>query len=124
MLPTAYRRKSALAESESRYRTLFNSIDEGFCIIEAIPAADGKPGDYRYIAANPALKAQSGVTVNVGHDTIRGLLSTEAQSWIDVFDEILRTGQPVRGERGLLTQGGCWIFIRSGWKTRRNAASA
>jgi signal transduction histidine kinase/FixJ family two-component response regulator len=97
--------QSALLESESRYRTLFNSIDEGFCIIEAVPAVDGKPGDYRYIAANPALKAQSGVTVNVGHDTIRGLLSTEAQSWIDVFDEILRTGEPVRGERGLVTQG-------------------
>jgi signal transduction histidine kinase/CheY-like chemotaxis protein len=97
--------QSALVESESRYRTLFNSIDEGFCIIEAIPAVAGKPGDYRYIAANPALRTQSGVTVNVGHDTIRGLLSTEAQSWIDVFDEILRTGEPVRGERGLLTQG-------------------
>jgi len=95
----------ALLESESRYRTLFNSIDEGFCIIEAIPPSDGKPGDYRYIAANPALKVQSGVTVNVGQDTIRGLLSTEAQSWIDVFDEILRTGESVRGERGLLTQG-------------------
>jgi signal transduction histidine kinase/CheY-like chemotaxis protein len=97
--------QTALLDSESRYRTLFNSIDEGFCIIEAISPTDGKPGDYRYIAANPALKAQSGVTVNVGHDTIRGLLSTEAQSWIDVFDEILRTGEPVRGERGLLTQG-------------------
>jgi PAS domain S-box-containing protein len=97
--------QAALLESESRYRTLFNSIDEGFCIVEAIPPADGNPGDYRYIAANPALKAQSGITVNVGHDTIRGLLSTEAQSWIDVFDEILRTGKPVRGERGLLTQG-------------------
>jgi len=97
--------QSALFESESRYRTLFNSIDEGFCIIEAIPPADGKPGDYLYIAANPALKVQSGVTVNVGHDTIRGVLSTEAQSWIDVFDEILRTGESVRGERGLLTQG-------------------
>jgi signal transduction histidine kinase/FixJ family two-component response regulator len=95
----------ALLESESRYRTLFNSIDEGFCIIEAIPALNGNPSDYRYIAANPALKMQSGVTVNVGHDTIRGLLSTEAQSWIDMFDEILRTGKPVRGERGLLTQG-------------------
>ncbi len=45
------------------------------------------------------------MTVKVGHDTIRGLLWTEAQSWIDVFDEILRTGEPLRGERGLLTQG-------------------
>ncbi len=97
--------QSALRESESRFRTLFNSIDEGFCIIEAIPATDDSPGDYRYIAANPALKIQSGITINVGHDTIRGVLPTEAQSWIDVFDEILRTGEPVRGERGLLTQG-------------------
>lgn len=97
--------QAALLESETRYRTLFDSIDEGFCIIEAIPVADDEPGDYRYIAANPALKAQSGVTVNVGHDTIRGVLSTEAQSWIDVFDEIRRTGKPIRGERGLLTQG-------------------
>jgi signal transduction histidine kinase/DNA-binding NarL/FixJ family response regulator len=95
----------ALRDSEARYRTLFDSIDEGFCIIEAIPAKDGAPRDYRYVAANPALKTQSGVTVNVGKDTIRGLLSIEAQSWIDVFDEILRTGEPVRGERGLVTQG-------------------
>jgi signal transduction histidine kinase len=97
--------QAALRDSEVRYRTLFDSIDEGFCIIEAVPSENGSPGDYRYIAANPALKAQSGVTVNVGKDTIRGLLSTEAQSWIDVFDEIIRTGEPVRGERGLLTQG-------------------
>ncbi len=96
--------QQALATSEARYRTLFNSIDEGFCIIEKISGNDGV-GDYLYIAANPALKPQSGITVNVGKDTIRGLLGTEAQSWIDVFDGILRTGEPVRGERGLLTQG-------------------
>jgi signal transduction histidine kinase/CheY-like chemotaxis protein len=97
--------QAALRESETRYRTLFDSIDEGFCIIEAIPPQDGNPGDYRYIAANPALKTQSGVTVKVGEDTIRSVLSVEAQSWIDIFDGILRTGEPVRFERGLLTQG-------------------
>ena len=97
--------QAALRESETRYRTLFDSIDEGFCILEAIPPQNGNPGDYRYIAANPALKSQSGVTVKAGEDTIRSVLSTEAQSWIDVFDEILRTGEPLRFERGLLTQG-------------------
>jgi PAS domain S-box-containing protein len=97
--------QAALRDSEARYRTLFNSIDEGFCIVEAVPRENGNPGDYRYIAANPAVKEQSGIAVDVGKDTIRGLLSTEAQSWIDVFDEIIRTGEPVRGERGLLSQG-------------------
>ncbi len=96
--------QSALLESEARYRTLFNSIDEGFCILESISGVDGK-SDYRYIAANPALKVQSGLTVNVGQDTIRGVLSTDAQPWIDIFDKILQTGEPLRGERGLLKQG-------------------
>ena len=34
------RAETALADSEQRYRTLFNSIDEGFCIIEFF---DGPP---------------------------------------------------------------------------------
>jgi len=99
-----YQAQAALRLSEARYRTLFDSIDEGFCIVEAIPANGDTPGDFRYIAVNPAVESQSGVPAKVG-DTIRGLLGTEAQSWIDVFDTILRTGEPVRGERGLISQG-------------------
>jgi signal transduction histidine kinase/DNA-binding NarL/FixJ family response regulator len=96
--------QGALRESEERYRTLFDSIDEGFCIIEAIPANGDTLADFRYIAVNPALEAQSGVPARVG-DTIRAVIPTEAQTWIDVFDNILRTGIPIRGERGLLSQG-------------------
>jgi len=97
--------QAALRDSEARYRTLFDSIDEGFCIIEAMPSPDGSIADYRYIAANPALKTQSGVSVKVGEDTVRGLLGAEAQSWIDAFEEIRRTGEPLRGERNLVGQG-------------------
>jgi signal transduction histidine kinase/CheY-like chemotaxis protein len=97
--------QAALRESETRYRTLFNSIDEGFCILEAMGGPDDGVSDYRYIAANPALKVQSGIAVNVGHDTVRGLLGGEAQSWIDAFEEIRRSGEPLRAERNLVTQG-------------------
>jgi signal transduction histidine kinase/predicted nuclease of predicted toxin-antitoxin system len=96
--------QAALRQSETRYRTLFNSIDEGFCIVEAIPESGGSARDYRYIAVNPVVEAQSGIPAKVG-DTLRGLLGIEAESWIDVFDQILRTGAPLRGERGLLAQG-------------------
>jgi signal transduction histidine kinase len=96
--------QAALRESESRYRTLFDSIDEGFCIIEAIPGPTGAPQDFRYIAVNPALKIQSGIPAKVG-DTIRGVIPIEAEAWIDVFAKILRTGEPLRGERGLITEG-------------------
>lgn len=98
------RAQAALRESEERYRTLFESIDEGFCILEAIPASGETPTDFRYIAVNPALEVQSGVPAKVG-DTIRDVIPAEAQTWIDLFDNILRTGDPVRGERGLLSQG-------------------
>jgi len=37
-----------LCASEERYRTLFESIDEGFCIVEVI-FEDGKPVDYRFL---------------------------------------------------------------------------
>ena len=98
--------QSALLESESRYRTLFNSIDEGFCIIEAIPAADGKPARLPLYRRQPGFEGPKRHIPSMS-DTIPSevFFPTEAQSWIDVFDEILRTGEPVRGERGLLTQG-------------------
>ncbi|MEO8662748.1 MAG: ATP-binding protein [Bryobacteraceae bacterium] len=96
--------QAALRESEERYRTLFDSIDEGFCVVEAIPASGESAADFRYIAVNPAVETQSGVPAKVG-DTIRGVIPTEAESWIDAFDNIVRTGEPARGERGLLSQG-------------------
>ena len=38
--------EEALAESEERYRTLFESIDEGFCIIEFFDGPHGPLSDY------------------------------------------------------------------------------
>jgi PAS domain-containing protein len=47
-------REAALPESEERYRTLFESIDEGFCIIEKVERGTDGLVDFRYVAANPA----------------------------------------------------------------------
>ena len=43
-----------LEESDAKYRTLFDSIDQGFCIIEMIFDAGGKPVDYRFLEVNRA----------------------------------------------------------------------
>ena len=45
-------RTAALRESEERYRTLFDSIDEGFCIIEMIFDEQEKPVDYRFLGGS------------------------------------------------------------------------
>ncbi|UWG95341.1 ATP-binding protein [Dehalobacter sp. DCM] len=48
--------KDILRESEEKYRTLFNSIDDGFCIIEVIFDNQGIPEDIRYLETNPAFE--------------------------------------------------------------------
>ena len=47
-----------LRRSEERYRTLFESMDEGFCIVEMMFDADGRPVDYRFVEINPAFENQ------------------------------------------------------------------
>jgi two-component system, chemotaxis family, CheB/CheR fusion protein len=96
--------EEALRDSEERYRTLFGSIDEGFCIIEKVEGPLDAPLDFRYVEANPAFAAQSGVNGVIGK-TIRQAFPGEPEEWFQTYDLVLRTGQPMRFERGLVTQG-------------------
>lgn len=92
----------ALRRSELLYRTLFEGIDEGFCIIEKIETAAAEPSDFLYIVANPAFSVHTGVREVVGK-TIRTAFPAEAQAWFDTFDTVLRTGEAIRFERSLET---------------------
>lgn len=93
-----------LRESEARYRTLFEAIDEGFCIIEQIQAEPGRGSDFRYVEANPAFKRQSGLMDVVGK-TIRQILPGECEDWIATYDSVVESGEALRFERGLIGQG-------------------
>jgi PAS domain S-box-containing protein len=60
--------------------------------------------DFRYVAANPAFEAQAGVGDVVGK-TIRQAFPGEPEEWYETYDAIVKTGKPIRFERGLVTQG-------------------
>jgi PAS domain S-box-containing protein len=93
-------RNSAAApprDNEDRYRTFFESTDEGLCIIEAEPSRDGGPEDYRLVAVNPAFGAVTGAAQALGL-TIREVFPRLYQEWIDAYGEVLATGSAVRFE--------------------------
>jgi PAS domain S-box-containing protein len=96
--------EEALRESEERYRTLFESIDEGFCVIEKVRDEASEKLDFLYVEANPAFANQAGLGGVVGK-TIRQAFPGEPEEWFETYDQILRTGEPMKFERGLITQG-------------------
>lgn len=66
------RTEAELRESEKRYRTIFETMNEGFSLDEIICDDQGKPYDLRYLAVNPAFERQTGVKAAdvVGHTTL------------------------------------------------------
>ena len=90
--------------AELRYRALFTSIDDGFCVLERVERNPGDPMDFRYVEANPAFAKHSGIS-NVLGKTIRELAPDEPEEWFLIYDAVCRTGQPIRFERSLVAQG-------------------
>ncbi|MGI9066511.1 MAG: PAS domain S-box protein, partial [Pyrinomonadaceae bacterium] len=86
-----------LRESEEKYRSLFNSIDEGFCVIEMIFDADGKPVDYRFLEVSPSFEKQTGITDAKGK-RMREIAPQHEEHWFDTFGKIALTGEPARFE--------------------------
>jgi PAS domain S-box-containing protein len=87
--------QKALQVSETRYRTLFDSIDEGFCIIEMIFDDQQKPVDYRFLEINPSFEKQTGLRDAVGK-RMRELAPQHETHWFEMYGRIAETGETVR----------------------------
>lgn len=98
------RAQVALRESEERYRTLFQSMDEGFCIIEVLFDKRQRPYDYRFIETNPAFERHTGLNEAVGK-TMREMAPDHEQHWFDIYGKIARTGEPIRFENAARALG-------------------
>ena len=90
----------ALRRSDGKYRSLFDSIDQGFFVAEMLYDADGAPIDYRYLEANSAFMTQSGLSEPVGK-TARELLPQIEESWIATLGRVAATGEPTRFENAV-----------------------
>lgn len=87
----------ALRASEDRYRTLFEFMDEGFCIIEMIDDVAGKTVDYRFLEMNEMFAQHTGLT-NATNMTARDLVPDRDDFWVETYGRVALTGEPIRFE--------------------------
>ena len=91
--------EEALRESEAKYRTLFNSIDEAFATFEMIFDETGKAVDFIVVETNPVFERQTGHVNAVGKNIRQRQFNPNIeQEWLDFLARPLETGESARRE--------------------------
>jgi PAS domain S-box-containing protein len=91
--------QEALRNSEERYRTLFDTMTEGFALHEIVTDAKGQACDYRFLDINPAFERLTGLKREdlVGKRVLEVLPRTESY-WIENYGHVVLTGEPLHME--------------------------
>jgi PAS domain S-box-containing protein len=96
--------KKKLENSEAKYRTLFESMDQGFCILEMIFDDNQKPIDYRFLEINPVFEKQTGLKDAI-NKTARQLLPDLEPHWFELYGKVAQTGNSIRFTEGSEVMG-------------------
>ncbi len=101
--------EQALRASEERYRTLFETMTEGFMLCEIICDEAGKPCDFRRLAVNPAFERQTGLTAAdvIGRTVLESFPELEPV-WFERYGKVALTGEPARFEEWYGPLGRCY----------------
>jgi PAS domain S-box-containing protein len=116
--------EQALRESEERYRTLFDSIDDGFCVVEMLCDTSGRAVDYRFLEINPAFPEHTGLKDAVGKTALE-LVPDLDRWWVETYGRVALTGEPLRFENQAEAMDGRWFEVyafRFGAPERRQVA--
>jgi PAS domain S-box-containing protein len=89
--------EKARREGEIRFRTLFESMDEGYCVVEMIFDEKDNPIDYRFLEVNPVFERQTGIKDARGR-LMREIAPEHEQHWFDIYGRIALTGETLRFE--------------------------
>jgi signal transduction histidine kinase/ActR/RegA family two-component response regulator len=89
--------RTAHWHSPDKYKTLFDSIDEGFCVIHVLFDAKGGAHDYVFTETNPAFERQTGLHTAVGR-SMKSLAPEHEEHWFRIYGDVARTGRAVRFE--------------------------
>ena len=85
-----------LRRSEEKYRTLFNSIDTGYCVIEMLFDEQGRANDWRFLETNPAFDQQNPIPGMAIGKRMRELVPSIESKWFEIYGAVALTGKPLR----------------------------
>ncbi len=105
------RSEQALRESEEKYRSLFEMMDEGFCLCELLVDPSGRPVDYRFLEVNSLFEQQTGLLAAAGKTALELVPGLEAH-WIELYGKVALTGEPARFQQGSEAMGR-WFDVRA-----------
>ncbi|ACA20192.1 putative PAS/PAC sensor protein [Methylobacterium sp. 4-46] len=91
-------------ESEEKYRSLFESMDEAYAVIEVLQDGAGKWVDFRFLNVNRAFVKHTSMPYPVGK-TATELLGSPNPRWTELYGQALDTGEPIRIEETEHTLG-------------------
>jgi PAS domain S-box-containing protein len=102
--------QQALIESEEKYRSLFERMDEGYCVIEMIFDADNRPVDYRFLETNPAFEKHSGLR-GVHGRRMREIVPDHDAYWFEIYGRVAVTGEAIRFVNEAMAMDGRWFDV-------------
>jgi hypothetical protein len=88
--------EAALRASEERFRTILETVEAAFAIVEVKFDSDDRPVNYRFLEANPAFEREAGVN-------LRGKWVTEYAPdlepfWFETYGRVAKTREPTNFE--------------------------
>lgn len=89
------RSRNAAAESDEKFRAIFDTMDQGLAIVDVLYDEDNKAVDYVFHQVNAAFEDEAGLKDVVGRRASE-VLKEHAAYWVEIFGNVLKTGEPVR----------------------------
>ena len=92
--------RKALAQSEARWRGIFERLHEGFVLGEVVHDASGKAVDWRCVEMNAASEQITGLSREAAQGrTLREVIPNVEPEWVDDFLTVVQTGTPANFTR-------------------------
>ncbi len=108
------RAETALRDNEARWRSLFENMQEGFLVAEAVRDAQRRIVDVRLIEVNPAFEIQCGLAASSAPGRrLRDLVPATPDALIDAYAQVIESGQPRHFEMDLRAVDGRWYEVRA-----------